>query len=114
MDSLEELQTRLKLHIDRWLIAIQNDRVVDVGLFDKIEQDAREVARLLKGSTQLPRSPLFELHGAIRILRAEAPHFDTLTDSLLQMADELETTFDLILQGESHEDRFTRVCPSRA
>lgn len=104
MDSLDALQERLKLHIDQWLQAIQTSRVVDVGLFDKIERDAREIARLLKGCAQVPRAPLVELRSATQVLRAEAPHFDTLAESLLQMADELETTFDLILSGDAPED----------
>ncbi len=50
-----------------------------------------------------------ELRVATKVLRAEAPYVDGGRNDLESMADKLEITFDLILKGESPEDRVPGV-----
>jgi hypothetical protein len=63
-----------------------------------------EMARLLKGREQLPRRVLHDLRRAAGILQNEAPYVKN-KEAVLQMADAVQLTLDLILQGECHDDR---------
>jgi hypothetical protein len=104
--KLEDLLQRFDTDIGHFLLAIQTVRVVDVAAFQNIDGEAAELARLLKGQSLVPKSLLRVFRAAIKILRAEAPY---VQGRLVEMADRLETIFDLILIGECLEDRVAGV-----
>jgi hypothetical protein len=109
VSEFENLQRRFKEDLGHFLLAIQTVRVVDVAAFQRVDVAAAELARLLKGQSLVPKSLLKDLRMAIKALRAEAPYVESSSGRLVEMADRLEMTFDLILIGESHEDRIPGV-----
>ena len=108
-EQLHELQERLQTELGRFLQGIQVRRSIDSEAFRVIDTDAHELARRLKGEALVPKWILNELRVATKVLRAEAPHIEGGRNPLVDMADRLEMTFDLILKGESHEDRIPGV-----
>jgi hypothetical protein len=104
MSEFDELQHCFKADLGHFLLAILTVRVVDVAGFEKVDGEAAELARFLKGQSLVPKSLLKELRWAIKCLRAEASYVGE-SGQLHEMANRLEMTFDLILVGESREDR---------
>ena len=109
MSDLDELQERFEKNLGQFLLAIQTVRVVDAAAFQRIDAEAAELARALKEKTLIPKSLLKDFRVAIKILRAEAPYIEGGKNRLIEMADRLELTFDLILWDERHEDRIPGV-----
>lgn len=109
MSDPDELQHRLKNDLGRFLRDVQTLRVVDAATFLKVDGGAAELARAFKGQSHVPKSILNELRTATKLLRAEAPYIEGESSRLVEMADKLEMTFDLILKGESPEDRVPGV-----
>ena len=109
MSDFEVSQEQFRTDLGQFLLTIQTVRMIDVRAFQRVDHEAAELARALKGQSLVPRSLLNELRMAIKILRAEAPHIEGGRNELLTMADKLEMTFDLILKGETLEDRVPGV-----
>jgi hypothetical protein len=109
MSDLETAQERFKAELGHFLVAIQTVRVVDAAASKRIEHEAEELARLLKGHLLVSKALLNELRVATKVLRAEAPYVEGGRNSLVAMADKLEMTLDLILKGECHDDRVPGV-----
>jgi hypothetical protein len=63
----------------------------------------REMAKLLKGRKQLPRSILQQLHMAAGILENEAPYAKDGA-AVEAMSNAVRTTLGLILWGQCHDD----------
>ncbi|MBR0753218.1 hypothetical protein JQ604_13585 [Bradyrhizobium jicamae] len=109
MTKFETSFEQLKLELGDFLLAIQTVRKVDAAAFQRIDREATVLAHALKGQALIPKSLLNELYKASKILRAEAPYIEDRQGDLEAMADTLETTFDLILAGESPDDRLPGV-----
>ncbi len=86
------------------VMSLQSTKEIKVQAFECLNNASKELARLLRGAEQLPRQIVNDLYVTAKILESEA---ECSRDSELvrQMASELYMTFDLILLGESHEDR---------
>jgi hypothetical protein len=109
LSEIGRLEDRLRDELGRFLLAIQTERVVDLNALQKVDHEAADIARHLKGEALVPKSLLRELRFGIKILRAEAPYVRGETSRLNDLADKLEMTFDLILLDESYEDRVPGV-----
>lgn len=105
MNDIDDVFCELTDRVSCLLIPLQTGKGIDQAAFESLEQCARNLARKLKGSELLPRSVLKELKVTIGVLRAEAQHAGNEAPSLLRMSDRLEMLFDLILRGESPDDR---------
>lgn len=108
MGSIEEVAARLRSNGMELVAALQSTKEIKQQAFERLDSASRELAQLLKGAEQLPRQIVNDLYLTAKILENEAPYSK---DSALvaQMASELYMTFDLILLGESHEDRIPGV-----
>jgi len=109
VSNFETAQEQFKADLGLFLLNVQTVRVVDAAAFEKVDREAAELARTLKGQSLVPKSLLNELRSAIKVLRAEAPYMGGGRNDLVRMADKLEMTFDLILIGETPEDRVPGV-----
>jgi len=105
MRDVGAIGSELRKAIFEFILPLQTTRIVDREAFDRLDQSARSLAVVLKGNDLLPRALLNDLHVAGRVIRREAPYIKGESRNLEEMADRLEMTFDLILLGESHEDR---------
>jgi hypothetical protein len=61
MSEFDELQHCFKADLDHFLLAILTVRVVDVAGFEKVDGEAAELARFLKGQSLVPKSLRFNL-----------------------------------------------------
>lgn len=104
MSEINQVSEDMRRHIFDFLMPLQTTREIKEEVFEELDKSSRELARLLKGSEQLPRAVLDELYMAAKTLVNEAPH-SPMPDLVQQMAVKLYMTFDLILGGECHEDR---------
>lgn len=109
MTQFEARQEQFKDDLLKFLVGIQIRRVVDRAMFSRIDRGAIELARLLKGQPLVPRSLLNEFRMATKAMRAEAPYVAGGENELITMANRLEFIFDLILMGESPDDRVPGV-----
>jgi hypothetical protein len=109
MTDFEETRERFETDLGHFLLDIQTIRKVDRVAFQKIDRDAEGLARALKGQALVPKALLNDFRIAIKILHAEAPYIPGEQSELIRMANKLEMTFDLILIGESPEDRIPGV-----
>lgn len=98
-------QERLKTLVGTFLSSIQMGGSVDLSLGREIVAMSKELARALKGHELIPKTLINELHSTSKILRGEIPHIRVGANDAEQIANELDYSFDLILRGESHEDR---------
>jgi hypothetical protein len=105
VSDLTFIEEKLKENIGIFLIDLQVSRRINELTFNEIDGASRELARCLKGSELVPRSLLNELHVFVRILRAESKYLKEYSPLIEVMADKIDMTFDLILLGESHDDR---------
>ncbi|SEL68001.1 hypothetical protein SAMN05216359_113136 [Roseateles sp. YR242] len=104
MSSVESVATELRSSGAELVTALQSTKEIKRQAFERLDQASRELARLLKGSEQLPRQIVNDLYVTAKILENEAPYSKD-SAAVGQMASALYMTFDLILLGESHEDR---------
>ncbi|GAA0831066.1 hypothetical protein [Cupriavidus pauculus] len=104
MSNVESVAAELRSSGMELVTALQTTKEIKRQAFERLDQASRELARLLKGSEQLPRQIVNDLYVTAKILENEASYS---RDAVLvaQMASALYMTFDLILLGESHEDR---------
>ncbi|WP_263262282.1 hypothetical protein [Pseudomonas sp. RIT-PI-S] len=91
------------------LIPLQTQDSVRSSELLKVEEYALQVARHLKGEEYLPRKTLVIYRKLITTLQNEAPDRGEESSKLLQLAARIENTFDLILAGESPDDRIPGV-----
>lgn len=109
MNDIDIISREMPGLVSRLLIPLQTRKVVDRGAFEDLERCACNLARKLKGADLLPRAVLNELKVAIGVLRAEARHTGGEEPNLIGMSNRLEMVFDLILRGESPDDRVPGV-----
>ena len=95
--------------LGKFLLQIQNNKSFDHDAMGRLEKIGRELAKLLKHQDMIPKVILREMRSAIKILRAEAPYMPSEQRVMLDLADRIEMTFDLILLGEDYEDRLPGV-----
>lgn len=105
MTDAEMIFERFKEELGGFLLKIQTIRVLDAEAFERLNADCRKLAQELKNQPLVPKSMLNEIRVATKILRAEAAYVSGERDVIIDMADKLEMTFDLILLGEDHSDR---------
>lgn len=91
--------------LSHFLSQIQTVHVLDHSVSERLESASQELARLIKDQPLIPKSVLWQMRAAMKILRAEAPYMPSKQRAMNDMADRLEMTFDLILLGEDHGDR---------
>ena len=91
--------------LGKFLLQIQTNKGFDHDAMGRLEKIGRELAKLLKHQDMIPKVILREMRAAIKILRAEAPYMPNEQRVMLDLADRMEMTFDLILLSEDHEDR---------
>jgi hypothetical protein len=109
MNEIDQVADELRKNITNFIVPLQTTRVVRADAFEAINRSARTLARILRGSPLVQKSLLNELFVTAQILRAEAPYLKGESAKLSGMADQIETTFALILKGEAHEDRVPGV-----
>jgi hypothetical protein len=104
MTELDRVSAELRKAIFDVRLPLQTTKELNFSAFDRLERYAAELATLLRGSQQVPREIVNELYTTAKALSNEAPY---AKDQALvaQWASNLYMTFDLILLGESHEDR---------
>jgi hypothetical protein len=104
MTELEQVSAELRKAIFEVRMPLQTTKELNISGFDRLQRSAAELARLLRGSQQLPREIVNELYLTAKAMENEAPY---AKDQALvaQWASDLYMTFDLILLGESHDDR---------
>jgi hypothetical protein len=107
--EMREIQEDLKQRLFRFLLPIRTEHHVDRRAFEEVIARANDAARLLKSHELVSKALLNDLHMASKVLRAEAAHIKPETEAMLKMAGRLEFVFDLILLGESPEDRVSGV-----
>ncbi|WP_457447618.1 hypothetical protein [Roseateles sp. P5_E4] len=112
MSSIEDVAAELRSSGAELVTALQTTREIKQQAFERLDQASRELARLLKGADQLPRQIVNDLYLTAKILENEAPYSKD-NARVGQMASALYMTFDLILLGESHEDRRSGVPRAR-
>jgi hypothetical protein len=103
--DFDKLENRFKEELGDFLFQLPPVGVVDVAAIPRICEAAEEISRALKGEPLVSKSLLWDFRATTKILRAEAPYMREHTERLIEMADRLEGIFDLILLGESPEDR---------
>lgn len=104
MGDVESVAAELRSSGFELITVLQSTKEIRLQAFDRLNQASRELARLLRGSEQLPRQIVNDLYVTAKILENEAPYSKDKA-LIQQMASELFMTFDLILLGECHEDR---------
>lgn len=104
MSSIESVAAELRSSGAELVMALQSTKEIKQQAFERLDRASRELSLLLKGSEQLPRQIVNDLYITAKILENEAPYSQDST-LVQQMAYALYMTFDLILLGESHEDR---------
>ncbi|QKH38518.1 hypothetical protein FOC84_27730 [Achromobacter pestifer] len=106
--TIEDVAADLRSSGAEFVMALQTTKEIKRQAFERLDKASRELARLLRGAEQLPRNIINDLYITAKILENEAPYSQ---DSALvsQMAGTLYMTFDLILLGESHEDRLPGI-----
>jgi hypothetical protein len=105
MNEIALIENQLRENIGKLLIELQTAKTINKLAFDSIVQLSNEIACALKSSELISKSLLNELRSLIKVLRAEAPFFQEKSVLLENMADQMDMIFDLILRGETHEDR---------
>lgn len=105
MTDAETIFERFKDELGGFLLKVQTTRVVDAEAFERLNADSRKLAQELRNQPLVPKSVLNEMRVATKILRAEAAYMRDEQGVMLDMANKLEMTFDLILLGEDHSDR---------
>ncbi|MEQ1698768.1 MAG: hypothetical protein ABMA25_01600 [Ilumatobacteraceae bacterium] len=79
---------------------------MDEDRFNELVLATEAAVRSLKGHRLLDRELLLEIHLVERVLRRESEHLVGASALLvITAADRLDYLFDLILRGESPEDR---------
>lgn len=109
MNNIDKTSNDLRERVSGFLIPLQTRRIIDKAAFESLDECARDCARKLKGAELVPRTMLNELKVTIGVLRAEAQHLGSEGPNLIAMSNRLEMTFDLILRGESPDDRIPGV-----
>ena len=109
MNNIEEVSRVLRDRISELLVPLQTRKVIDGAAFEGVAECTRQLARQLKGSELVPKTVLNEIRVTIGVLRAEAPYAGDKTPDLISMANRLEMVFDLILRGETSDDRVPGV-----
>lgn len=104
MTKLDDTVQAFTRDIGEFLLDMQTIRKFDADKFSIIKENANRIAVLIKDDKLVSKALLNEFRTAVRILRAES---DTSSqrDKLSESADQLEMIFDLILMGESVDDR---------
>jgi hypothetical protein len=105
MADLQAVAARFVDQSGKFLLAIQTIKVVDAEAFARLKADAKAIAIALKDKPLVPKKLLWEIRAMAKILRAEAPYINKGHNDLNSMADEFEMTLDLILLGDTHENR---------
>jgi len=103
--EVESAQNQIREGLERLVGRFQRVQTVDHHAFQQVSAQAQLLTRLLKHEDLVSKSTLNRLHMAAEYLRAEAPYHKKDTAALLQMADQLDRVFHLILAGECPEDR---------
>ncbi|WP_139236823.1 hypothetical protein [Rugamonas rubra] len=109
MNDLEFVQEDFKEKVGSFILAVQTMKIVDYKVAQDVVCQSKLLARLLKDKELVSKSILNELYTAARMLRTEAPFIKGHSDALVEMAEQLELTFYLILRGECHDDRVSGV-----
>lgn len=109
MTDIEEISRNLCNQVSEFLIPLQTRKVINQAAFVGVEECARNLAKKLKGSEVLPRDPLNEINVTIGVILREAQHFGSESTTLIGMSSRLKIVFDLILRGESPDDRIPGV-----
>jgi len=94
----------LQQHLVDVVNGIQDAREIRTKAFARAEILGVELARLLKGHEFLPRYVLLGLWNAARSVANGAEYLQDPRPAL-ELAETLETTYQLILLGECHSDR---------
>lgn len=108
MIAIEQLADQIRVSSIDLVSALQTGQGLREEAFGRLDAASRELARQLKGSDILPRKLINELYMTAKILENEAPYAKD-RQRVSDMASVLFMTFDLILLGESHEDRQSGV-----
>lgn len=99
----------MTLELSEFIQKIQLGRKLDVEAFERIYENSQKLTQELKYSPMVPKAVLNELRIATKVLRSEAVYMGKEEEASLDMAKKLEMMFDLILLGESHNDRIPGI-----
>jgi len=107
--DLNALAETLDRDLSDFLFPVRMSKPADKQLFAKIEQQAADIARGLKGQSLLPRSVLNSIFIAVRVIQGQIPYQKEGQGELAEMANKLDWILFLILAGESPDDRVPGV-----
>jgi hypothetical protein len=106
MSEIEVYEEELRQKISDFLVPIQTSRVVSETNFKSVQQALEQIASELKDINIVSKSLLNDAYVTIKILRAEAPHFnEDESNVMVHMANKLEIVFELILKNETIDQR---------
>lgn len=106
MSEIEIFADDFRQKISDFLVPIQTSKFVSEEKFRAVQQALELVASKLKDRDLVSKSLLNEAYVTIKILRAEAPHFNKDESmAIVNMANKLEFIFDLILKNETTDQR---------
>ncbi|MCI4645066.1 MAG: hypothetical protein MRY64_09805 [Hyphomonadaceae bacterium] len=98
-----------KDELSRLLQRLDVAQDIDVHAIERFESASREFTKQVKGELFIPKLVLWMMRSAMKTLRAEAQYAPNKQKAMLEIADDLEMTFDLVLLGEDHSDRIPGV-----
>jgi hypothetical protein len=105
MENSEDIHNLLDTRLGETLLELTVKRRVDLDSLTEIGHLAMQFTRTVKSEALVRKTWLKTLRSAMKSLRAEAPYISTGRLEMLQLADELEMAFDLIIWGEDDRDR---------
>ena len=101
--EFEHTANEMGRHLFDAVNQIQELKELRTDAFAKAEVHMHEIARMLKGREQLPRSVLKQLHMAAGILENEAPYAKDKA-ATVAMTNAVRTTLGFIIWGQCHDD----------
>ncbi len=99
----------LESELGSFLVELQTSRRLDAEAFERISRLLDDAAVCLQHESKVSKGFLWDIRSAIKTLRAEAPYLGDAGNQATTMSDCLEMIFDLILLGETRNDRVSGV-----
>jgi len=100
-----EIGPQLREAITQFIVPLQTMQPVNVAAFERLYALAIDLLHCYKGKEYVSKSLLNELHTSVKIIVAETAHRAKERQVMEDMASKLQMCIDLLLIGETPEDR---------
>lgn len=108
MNEINSLEKQLHERITNLIVPIQTEGVIDDTAYISLLSIVNDLSSVLLNKELIPKSVLNEIFVTIKILRNESLSLKK-SPLLEEMANKLEYLFELILKGETSEQRVPGV-----